>query len=129
MSTVPVPTGHELLVPDSATLQKLLPIEAGRVRSRRLHHGGDGTVLGVAMDAGAVMREHIAPVPILIHVVEGQTGIVVDGEQIELSVGSLLHVEARVPHELEARVPTRFLLTLLGSPAALPTPVAQSLAE
>lgn len=63
---------HELIVADQATLRRALPIDAGGVRSRRLFKSDDVAIVGVAMDTGAVMRDHSAQAPLLIHVIEGR---------------------------------------------------------
>lgn len=109
--------GFEMIAADAAALLKALPFEAGRVRSRRLFTGGQVTVLGVAMDAAAVMRDHVTHVPILIHVIEGQAQLQVRGERIVLPAGAVVHVDAGVRHQVEADERTRFLLLLLGEAA------------
>lgn len=105
---------HDLLVPDASVLLQALPIEPGRARSHRIFKSEDVTVVGVALDAGAAMREHVAAVPILIHVVEGEGVLEVGGTRHPLRAGTLVHVDARAPHAVEALAPTRFLLVLLG---------------
>lgn len=104
---------HELIVADQATLCRALPIDPGGVRSRRLFKSDDVAVVGVAMDAGAVMQDHSAQAPILIHVVEGRGAVQVRGTRIELPAGGLLHVESGLRHGVEALEPMRFLLLLL----------------
>jgi quercetin dioxygenase-like cupin family protein len=114
VDVAPVVTDHALLVADSAALVEVLPIEPGRVRSHRLFKSEEATVLGIAMDAGAAMREHVAAVPILLQGVEGDAVLEVSGTRHPLRAGTIIHVDARVPHAVEAVVPTRFLLVLLG---------------
>jgi quercetin dioxygenase-like cupin family protein len=104
---------HELIVADQATLQRALPIDPGGVRSRRLFKSDDVAVVGVAMDAGAVMQDHSAQAPILIHVLEGRGAVQVRGTRVELPAGGLLHVESGLRHGVEALEPMRFLLLLL----------------
>lgn len=106
--------GYEVLIADAEALLRALPIELGRVRSRRLFKSADLTVLGVAIDAGAVMREHVSAVPSLIQVVEGRAVLELQRRRIELSAGAMVHVDANVQHGVEGLEPTRFLLLLLG---------------
>lgn len=106
--------GYEVLIADAEALLRALPIELGRVRSRRLFKSADLTVLGVAIDAGAVMREHVAAVPSLIQVVEGRAVLELQRRRIELSAGAMVHVDANVQYGVEGLEPTRFLLLLLG---------------
>lgn len=107
--------GGELIIGDAAALLQELPIEAGKVRAHRLHRSPAVTIMGVAMDAGSVMREHQAPVPILVQVVDGHAEMDLSGQVVDLPVGSILRVEARVLHEVRALTETRFLLLLLGT--------------
>lgn len=106
-----------MLVADAKTLLRSLPIEPGRVRSRRLLKTADLTVLGVAIDAGAVMREHVSPVPILIHVVDGRVGLELQRQRVELPVGGMVHVDGNVRHAVEGLETSRFLLLLFGAHA------------
>lgn len=115
MSESSVFVGHELLVGDAETLLRALPIEQGMVRTRRLFRSADVTVVGVAMDVGTEMREHLAAVPLLLQVVEGRVALEVRRQRIELPTGGLVHVEAQVRHAVEALEASRFLLVLLGS--------------
>ncbi|MEO8528235.1 MAG: hypothetical protein ABI435_04085 [Pseudolysinimonas sp.] len=110
-------TSFEVLVADAATLLRALPLESGRVRSRRLFKTADLTVLGVAIDAGAVLREHVAAVPILIQVVDGRVALELRRQRLELPVGAMVHVDGNVRHAVEGLEPSRFLLLLLGNQA------------
>jgi quercetin dioxygenase-like cupin family protein len=106
--------GYEVLIADTEALLRALPIEPGRVRSRRLFKSAALTVFGVAIDAGAIMREHVAAVPILIQVVDGLAVLELQRQRVELSAGAMVHVDGNVRHGVEGLEPTRFLLLLLG---------------
>lgn len=110
----PQPT-HEQVSVDTAAVLAAAPIEPGMVRAHRLFRGAGVTVMGIAIDAGAVMKEHVAPAPILVQVIDGRIAFDVEGERFELPVGGMLHVAERVPHAVEALEPSRFLLMLLGT--------------
>src|SRR5690606_171562 len=99
---------------DLGGLAAEVPIEAGRVRGRRLFRGAGGTVMGMAIDAGAEMREHVAPVPVLVVVVEGRIRCEVQGEQFELAQGGVVQVDANEPHAVFGVEPSRFLLVMLS---------------
>lgn len=103
---------------EGAALVAAVPVEPGRVRSRKLFAGAGTTIMGLALDGGAVMREHRAPVPILVQLVEGEAVLEVDGRRIALVPGTLVHLEAGVRHQVEALTVSRLLLTLLGGPRA-----------
>ncbi|MBX3099685.1 MAG: cupin domain-containing protein [Salinibacterium sp.] len=115
MSTSATPS-FDVVIDDAKALVQALPIEPGRVRSKRLFTSAGLTVLGVAMDGGAIMHDHVAAVPILIIVVEGQAVLEVERKRVDLRVGSMVHVEGNVHHQVEAHEPTRFLLLLQASP-------------
>jgi quercetin dioxygenase-like cupin family protein len=122
--------GVELVLGDAAALVAAVPVEKGRVRSRKLFAGSGATIMGLVMDAGAVMREHHAPVPILIQLAEGEALLEVEGRRIALVPGALVHVETGVRHGLEALAESRLLLVLLGGAepaAAAARPVAAEL--
>jgi quercetin dioxygenase-like cupin family protein len=109
--------GYEVLIADAEALLRALPVEPGRVRSRRLFRSAALTVLGVAIDTGAVMREHVAAVPILIQVVDGLAVLELQRQRIELSAGAMVHIDGNVRHGVEGLEPTRFLILLLGGSA------------
>lgn len=117
MIDVEDPRTADLVVAHAAALQEVLPIVSGRTRSRRLYKGDDVTVVGVAMDAGAEMREHVAAAPVLLHVVGGRIAVDIDGRRTDLPAGGILRIPARQPHAVTADVESRFLLLLLGSGA------------
>lgn len=107
-------TGVELVLSDAAALLAAMPVEEGRVRSRKLFAGPGVTVMGLVLDAGAVMREHQAPVPILIQLAEGEAVLESAGRRVALVPGALVHVDAGIRHRLEALAASRLLLVLLG---------------
>lgn len=108
-------SGYNTVIADAQTLLRALPIEAGAVRSRRLYRTEELTILGVSIDAGAVLADHVSRLPILIQVVDGQMVLEVRPDRLDLSVGAMVHVEANVRHAVEALIPTRFLILQLGS--------------
>lgn len=107
-------TSHLLLAASAADLVATYPIEAGRVRPHRMQDGNGFKIRTLVMDAGAVMREHRAPVPILVQVVSGRILFRVDGAEYDMTAGGGIQVSASVPHELEAIEPAHLLLTLMG---------------
>jgi len=112
---------HTLIAADLAALVDALPIEPGGVRSTRIHKGPGATIVRLSMDAGTVMKEHIAQAPLLVSVLDGRVALEVGGERIELGAGGLLQIGERVPHAVEALAPSHLLLTL-GVRAAATTP-------
>jgi len=84
------------------------------VRPHRTYDGDGVRIRTLVMDAGTVMREHKAPVPILVTVASGRVLFRVDGEEHDLRAGGAITVAASVPHELEAVDPSHIVLVLMG---------------
>jgi quercetin dioxygenase-like cupin family protein len=105
---------HTVIAADVAALLDTLPVEAGAVCSTRVYKAPDVTLVRLSMDTGTVMKEHIAQSPLLVTVLDGQVALEVGGERVELRSGGVVHIDARVPHAVEAIVPSHLLLTLGG---------------
>lgn len=109
---------HTVIAADAAALIDALPIEPGGVRSTRIHKGPGATIVRLSMDAGTVMKEHMAQAPLLVSVLEGRVALEVLGERIELGAGGLLQIGERVPHAVEALAPSHLVLILGARTAA-----------
>ncbi|GAA4382276.1 cupin domain-containing protein [Agromyces bauzanensis] len=103
---------HTVIATDLAALLDALPIEPGAVRSTRIHKGPGASVVRLSMDAGTVMKEHLAQAPLLVSVLDGRVALEVGGERIDLRSGGVIHIGARVPHAVEAINPSHLLLTV-----------------
>lgn len=90
------------------------PITAAAVTPHRTYDGSGFRVRHLAFDAGAVLAEHSAGVPILVQVVEGAVRFDVDDHGHELTQGAILHVGANNPHAVTAHERARLIVTLLG---------------
>ncbi|MDT0158441.1 hypothetical protein Q9R19_12455 [Microbacterium sp. ARD32] len=107
-------TSHLLLAASAADLVAAHPVEEGRVRPHRTLDGDGFKIRTLVMDAGAVLREHRAPVPILVTVAAGRVLFRVAGTEYDLTAGGTIQVAASEPHELEAVDASHVLLTLIG---------------
>ncbi|UJP10366.1 cupin domain-containing protein [Microbacterium sp. KUDC0406] len=105
-----------LIAVSAADLADRYPIEDGRVRPHKTLDGDGFRIRTLVMDAGAVLREHRAPVPILVQVASGRILFRVEGAEHDLAAGGAIQVDASVPHEVEAVDPSHVLLVLLGQP-------------
>jgi len=107
-----------LVTGNAETLARAMPIETGSVRSRRIFVGAGVTVVALTLDAGTVMKEHLSTAPILLQVLEGHVVLDVRRDRIDMTAGSLVHVEAQLRHTVEALEPSRVLLFVLAAHAA-----------
>ncbi|MEJ6582753.1 MAG: AraC family ligand binding domain-containing protein [Crocinitomicaceae bacterium] len=55
------------------------------------------------MQTGQFMKEHKAPFPIIVHVLQGSVKFGAEGEDIHLKIGDLIGLETNVPHDLLAK--------------------------
>lgn len=103
-----------LLGGSAADLVHAHAVESGRVRPHRVLDADGFKIRMLTMDAGTTMREHRAPVPILVQVVAGAVRFRVAETEHVLHPGGTITVTAGVLHELEADRPSHVLLVLLG---------------
>src|SRR5699024_11879743 len=69
---------------------------------------------------GAVLPDHIAKGPILIQTMTGGVKVDVEGREVDLGGGGVLHLEAAVEHAVRAPVRSRVLLTLIDTSGGAP---------
>ncbi|QCO99277.1 DUF2249 domain-containing protein [Arthrobacter sp. 24S4-2] len=132
---------HTVIAVDAEALLAALPVSAGAVRSTRVFKGEGAGVVRLTFDEGAVMREHTAAAPILLQVLSGHVALDVGGERVDLPAGAIIHLDANLPHSLEALTRAHLLLTIcerapattrapkLDSPATVDAPAAASMPE
>lgn len=56
----------------------------------------------IAMQSGQLMKEHKAPFPIIVQVIQGSIKFGVEEKDLQLKCGDLIGLEANVPHDLLA---------------------------
>lgn len=66
----------------------------------------------ILMKTGQIMKEHKAPFPIIVHVLEGAIDFGVNGESQHLKKGAILTLEGNIPHDLKAKKDSIVRLTL-----------------
>lgn len=90
------------------------PFREGRVAPHKAMDGPGFRLRHLAFDAGVVMKEHSAPLPLLIQVASGRVLLRIEGEEHILLPGAIFYIAPTVLHEVEASEPSRLLLTLIG---------------
>lgn len=111
-STAPAP--YTLIAENTAAILSALPVEPAALRTTRIFKGAGAKVVKLSFDTGQIMKEHTAAVPILVQVVAGHVTFTVGGEALDMPTGAIIHVDAKVPHSLEAHTASHLLLTLCG---------------
>jgi quercetin dioxygenase-like cupin family protein len=96
-----------------ADLAALIEVAPESTVSRTVLRAEGVRIVLFAFDTGQELTEHTAAVPILLQVLEGRLRVGAGGESVELERGGVVHVGARVPHEVLALAPSRMALTML----------------
>lgn len=99
-------------------LASLVEVTEGSIVSRTVLRADGARVVLFGFDAGEELSEHTAAVPILLQALDGRLRITADGGTVELVPGCLVHIGARVPHEVVALEPSRMALVLLDPRAS-----------
>jgi len=98
---------------DVADLAPLVTVQPESTVSRTVLRAEGARVVLFAFDAGQVLTEHTAAVPVLLHVLDGHLRITADGRTVDLVPGGVVHLGTRLPHAVEAVVASRLALTML----------------
>ena len=98
-----------------ADLAPLIEVAPESTVSRTALRAEGVRIVLFSFDTGQELTEHTAAVPILLQVLDGRLRVGADGQHVELAPGGLVHIGARVPHEVLALEPTRMLLAMLDA--------------
>lgn len=82
------------------------------VKLTRVHQLDRATLVGIAIDRGAVMAEHRAAFPITIQVLEGRIKVSIEDDEVDLVEGGLLEIEPNRTHSLRGVRESLVLLTI-----------------
>lgn len=98
---------------DVADLTALVAVQPDATVSRTVLRAEGVRVVLFAFDAGQVLTEHTAAVPVLLQVIDGNLRITADGRTVDLHPGGLVHLGTRLPHAVEAVTAATLVLTML----------------
>ncbi len=104
-------------IPARSRLVELIQLQAATIVSRALVHQPGGKLVLFGMGAGQEISEHRSPFTAIVHVLDGEITVTVDGAAHELRPGDWLLMPANLPHALRATSDVRFLLTMLRAEA------------
>ena len=81
--------------------------------SRTLVNNSAGTVTLFAFDEGQGLSEHTAPFDALVHIIEGESEVIIAGKTNKVIEGQLILMPANIPHALNANKRFKMMLTML----------------
>lgn len=91
----------------------LAAYQEGSVVSRQITKSDGGNVTLFAFDAGQELSEHTAPFDALVHILDGEAEVRLDGVPHTLTAGDAIIMPADVPHALRAVTRFKMLLTMV----------------
>src|SRR5512144_1399966 len=94
-------------------LAGMVQYQEGSVVSRQITKAEAGNVTLFAFDLGQELSEHTAPYDALVHVLDGEAEIYIDGNLFLLSAGQAIVMPANHPHALKAPARFKMLLTMI----------------
>lgn len=95
----------------------LVSVTPDATTSRVLVRAKGGSVTLFAFAGGQELDEHTAPFDALVHVLEGELELTIDGARRRARAGEVALMPANVPHALRAAGDTIMLLTMLRAQA------------
>jgi len=101
--------------------------EPDRVKPVSVLKSTGANVVVFAFAAGSRLPNHHSNQPVLLQALEGTLQITVNGADLTLSPGDLLHIEPGVEHNVSAHEPAKLQLTVLmiDSPGPSTVPLSE----
>lgn len=100
---------------DLSELAPLVEVQPESTVSRTVLRGQGLRVVLFAFDAGQVLTEHTAAMPVVLQTLEGHLRITADGRTVDLVPGGVVHLSTRLPHEVEAVEPSKLALLMMDA--------------
>ena len=97
---------------DLKSFKNEVEFDVTRVKTKVLIETSFFKEIQILMHVGQVMKEHKTPFPILIHLLEGNIDLGVQGKIISMKVGDIIALEGDIPHDLTAKKDSIIRLTL-----------------
>lgn len=98
--------------PHAANLADAIAVSQGGIVSKPIIDTGALKLILFAMDSGQQVSEHRSPFPATAQVIDGEIDFTVAGQTHAMKTHDWLYMPPDAPHDLVARRPTKFLLTL-----------------
>ncbi len=100
-------------------LADLVDYEEGRVVSRTFSQNSSLSLTLFAFDAGEGVSTHTAPGDALVHVLDGEALVNIDGKEMTLCAGEVVVMPADIPHSVTADKRFKMLLTVVKKPVGI----------
>ena len=97
---------------DLDDLASMVQVQPESTVSRTVMKAEGLRIVLFAFDAGQVLTEHAAAMPVLLELIEGHMRVTADGRTVDLRPGGAVHLGTRLPHALEALVPSKMVLVM-----------------
>lgn len=94
-------------------LARLVGYQDGSIVSRLIVQSEAGNVTLFAFDSGQELSEHKAPFDALVHILDGEAGIVISGKTFQLAAGQAIILPANEPHAVKAKTRFKMLLSMI----------------
>ena len=91
---------------------ELSPPESGK-QSVVLADDENAKVILFAFAAGSGLAEHVAPLPAIIQIIQGEATLTVGNESVNGKPGTWIQMAPKTSHSIQAETPLIMLLTLL----------------
>ncbi|RAO99098.1 cupin [Petrotoga sp. 9PW.55.5.1] len=103
----------KVLLNNVSILKDLVGYQQGNVVSRTIVDKTTGTVTLFAFTKDQGLSEHTAPYDALVHVLEGEAEIIIDGKSYNLKEGEAIIMPANHSHGLTAKNEFKMILTMI----------------
>jgi len=94
-------------------LAQLVGYQDGSIVSRLIVQSEAGNITLFAFDAGQELSEHTVPFDALVHILDGEAGIVISGKTFQLAAGQAIILPANEPHAVKSGTRFKMLLTMI----------------
>lgn len=98
---------------ESFKLADFIIYSEGSVISKTLLNKGVGTITLFSFDQGQGLSEHTSPYEAVVHILDGEASVFIDGKEQTVSSGNMLIMPANIPHSLQAKERFKMLLTMI----------------
>jgi quercetin dioxygenase-like cupin family protein len=114
MNSRPMMKNIPLSVP--VPLVELVDYEEGRVVSRTLAQNSGVSLTLFAFAAGEGLSSHSSPGDAFAYILDGESLITIDGEEMTVGPGEAVVMPANIPHAVQANKAFKMLLAVVKSP-------------